>query len=46
MSIQIDQRDRSCVFDSETDEGSAAGVLQDGLFGNWSKVDAEMLKAG
>ncbi len=42
--IQIYQRDRSCIYDSETDEGSAAEVLQDCLFGKWSKVEEEMLQ--
>ncbi|MFC3931238.1 type II toxin-antitoxin system toxin PezT [Streptococcus dentapri] len=42
--IQIYQRDRSCVYDSETDEGSAADVLQDCLFRKWSKVEEEMMK--
>lgn len=42
--IQIYQRDRNCVFDSVTDEGSAADVLQECLFGNWSKVEEEMMK--
>lgn len=44
--IQIYQRDRSCIYDSETDEGSAAEVLQEYLFGEWSKVEEEMLKMG
>lgn len=44
--IQIYQRDRTCIYDSETDEGSAADVLQDRLFGKWSKVEEEMLKIG
>ena len=44
--IQIYQRDRTCIFDSETDEGSAAEVLQDCLFGKWSKVEEEMMKVG
>ncbi|MBF0777436.1 type II toxin-antitoxin system toxin PezT [Streptococcus cuniculi] len=44
--IQIYQRDRNCVYDSETDEGSAAEVLQECLFGKWSKVEEEMLKVG
>ncbi|MEC4578108.1 type II toxin-antitoxin system toxin PezT [Streptococcus dysgalactiae] len=44
--IQIYQRDRLCVYDSETDEGSAADVLQECLFGKWSKVEEEMLKVG
>ena len=44
--IQIYQRDRSCVYDSETDEGSAAAVLQECLFGKWSKVEEEMMKMG
>lgn len=44
--IQIYQRDRTCVYDSKTDEGSAADVLQECLFGKWSKVEEEMLKVG
>jgi UDP-N-acetylglucosamine kinase len=44
--IQIYQRDRTCIFDSETDEGSAAEVIQECLFGKWSKVEEEMLKVG
>lgn len=44
--IQIYQRDRSCVYDSETDDGSAAEVLQECLFGKWSKVEEEMMKMG
>ena len=44
--IQIYQRDRSCVYDSQVDETSAAEVLQECLFGKWSKVEEEMLKMG
>lgn len=44
--IQIYQRDRNCIFDSETDKGSAAEVLQDCLFGKWSKVEEEMMMVG
>ena len=44
--IQIYQRDRSCVYDSKIDEGSAATVLQGCLFGKWSKVEEEMMKVG
>lgn len=44
--IQIYQRDRTCIYDSETDEISAATVLQGCLFGKWSKVEEEMMKAG
>lgn len=44
--IQIYQRDRTCICDSETDKDSAAEVLQDCLFGKWSKVEKEMLKVG
>ena len=44
--IQIYQRNRNCVYDSETDEGSAADVLQKCLFGKWSKVEEEMMKMG
>jgi len=44
--IQIYQRDRRCVYDSETDDGSAVEVLQEYLFGKWSKVEEEMLKVG
>lgn len=42
--IQIYQRDRRCIYDSETDEGSAATVLQECLFGKWSKVEEDMLR--
>ena len=44
--IQIYQRDQSCVCDSEIDQISAAEVLQECLFGKWSKVEEEMLKLG
>ena len=44
--IQIYQRDRTCIHDFEADDGSAADVLQDCLFGKWSKVEEEMLKMG
>ena len=44
--IQIYQRDRSCVYDSGEDKISAAKVLQEYLFGKWSKVEEEMLKVG
>lgn len=44
--IQIYQRDRTCIYDSESDEGSVAEVLQECLFGKWSKVEEEMLKMG
>ena len=43
--IQIYQRDRSCVYDSETDEGSAAAVLQECLFRKWSRIEEDMLLA-
>lgn len=42
--IQIYQRDKRCVYDSDTDDGSAADVLQDCLLGKWSKVEEEMIK--
>lgn len=42
--IQIYQRDRTCIYDSKTYEGSAAEVLQNCLFGEWSKVEEEMMK--
>ncbi|HGK7344616.1 TPA: zeta toxin family protein [Streptococcus suis] len=42
--IQIYQRDRTCIYDSKTAEGSAAEVLQECLFGKWSKVEEEMMK--
>ena len=42
--IQIYQRDRTCIYDSKMDEGSAAEVLQECLFGKWSKVEEEMIK--
>ncbi|HFI5317617.1 TPA: type II toxin-antitoxin system toxin PezT [Streptococcus agalactiae] len=44
--IQIYQRDRHCVYDSETDKGIAAEVLQECLFGKWSKVEEEILRVG
>ncbi|WP_247927087.1 type II toxin-antitoxin system toxin PezT [Streptococcus constellatus] len=44
--IQIYQRDRTCIYDSETDEGSAAEVLQNSFFGKWSKVEEEMMESG
>ena len=44
--IQIYQRDRSCVYDSRENTTSAATVLQDLLFGEWSQVEKEMLKSG
>lgn len=42
--IQIYQRDRTCIYDSKADEGSAVEVLQECLFGKWSKVEKEMMK--
>lgn len=44
--IQIYQRDRTCIYDSETDESSVAEVLQDCLFGEWSKVEVDMMTVG
>lgn len=44
--IQIYQRDRSCVYDSREDKTSAATVLQELLFGEWSQVEKEMLQVG
>ncbi|ADM91191.1 TPA: zeta toxin family protein [Streptococcus pneumoniae] len=44
--IQIYQRDRSCVYDSEEDKTSVATVLHDLLFGEWNQVEKEMLKSG
>ncbi|UUM57076.1 type II toxin-antitoxin system toxin PezT [Streptococcus suis] len=44
--IQIYQRDRTCIYDSKTDKDSAAEVLQECLFGKWSKVEEEMMKFG
>ncbi|WP_449460016.1 zeta toxin family protein, partial [Streptococcus suis] len=44
--IQIYHRDKTCVYDSETDEGSAAEALRNCLFGAWSKVEEELLKLG
>lgn len=44
--IQIYQRNRSCIYDSEINESSVAEVLQDCLFGEWSKVEEEMMKVG
>ena len=42
--IQIYQRDRSCVYDSGEDKISAAKVLQECIFGKWSKVEEEMMQ--
>lgn len=42
--IQIYQRDRTCIYDSETDDISAATVLQECLFGKWSNVEEEMMQ--
>lgn len=42
--IQFYQRDRTCIYDSKTDEGSTVEVLQEYLFGKWSKVEKEMMK--
>lgn len=36
----------SYVYDSQVDETSAAEILQECLFGKWSKVEKEMLKLG
>ncbi|HGR2069414.1 TPA: zeta toxin family protein [Streptococcus pneumoniae] len=44
--IQIYQRDRSCVYDSEEDKTSVVTVLHDLLFGEWNQVEKEMLKSG
>ncbi|MGT2623717.1 type II toxin-antitoxin system toxin PezT [Streptococcus thoraltensis] len=44
--IQIYQRDRICLYDSEIDDGLASIVLQECLFGKWSKVEEEMMKIG
>lgn len=44
--IQIYQRDRRCVYLSEIDDGPAAEVLQECLFGKWSKVEEEMMREG
>ena len=44
--IQIYQRDRNCAYDSKEDEASAAAVLQDLLFGEWSQTEKEMLRVG
>lgn len=44
--IQIYQRDRTCVYDSRDDEISAAAVLHELLFGEWSQVEKEMLRVG
>lgn len=42
--IQIYQRDRSCVYDSKENTAPAAKVLQEYLFGKWSKVEEEMMQ--
>ena len=44
--IQIYQRDRSCVYDSGEDKTSAADILHDLLFGEWSQIEKEMLRVG
>ncbi|KAA9228791.1 type II toxin-antitoxin system toxin PezT [Streptococcus anginosus] len=44
--IQIYQRDRTCVYDSEIDDDLADDVLQNCLFGKWNKVEEDMLKVG
>ncbi|MDS9289918.1 toxin PezT, partial [Streptococcus pneumoniae] len=44
--IQIYQRDRSSVYDSGENTTSAAEVLQELLFGEWSQVEKEMLRVG
>lgn len=44
--IQIYQRDRFCIYDSDSDEGSAADILQDYLFGQMTIVEEEMLRSG
>ena len=44
--FQIYQRDRTYIYKSETNEGFEAEVLQECLFGKWSKVEEEMLKLG
>ena len=44
--IQIYQRDMTCIYDSETNERSAAEVLQNCLLGEWSMVEEEMMKVG
>ena len=42
--IQIYQRDSSCVYDSGENTTSAADILQELLFGEWSQVEKEMLR--
>ena len=44
--IQIYQRDRGCVYDAKENTTSAADVLQELLFGEWSQVEKDMLKSG
>lgn len=44
--IQIYQRDRTCIYDSETDDDFAMEVLQKCLYGEWTKVEKEMMKEG
>ncbi|MBF0779997.1 MULTISPECIES: zeta toxin family protein [unclassified Granulicatella] len=44
--IQIYQRDRRCVYDSQIDRHSATEVCQKLLFGKWSKLEEEMLQQG
>ncbi|HHA9720782.1 TPA: toxin PezT, partial [Streptococcus pneumoniae] len=40
------QRDRGCVYDAKENTTSAADVLQELLFGEWSQVEKDMLKSG
>lgn len=42
--IQIYQRDQICVYTSQIDETSVAEVIQECLFGKWSKVEEEVLR--
>lgn len=42
--FQIYQKDRTYIYKSETNEGFEAEVLQECLFGKWSKVEEEMIK--
>lgn len=45
--IQIYQRDRNCVYDSE-DSGdmSVATMLNELLFGKWNQAEDKMLRLG
>ncbi|HGQ4523433.1 TPA: zeta toxin family protein [Streptococcus pneumoniae] len=43
---RIKQKEFRCVYDSKENTTSAADVLQELLFGEWSQVEKEMLRVG